>query len=67
MTMRTHITTESLLFFTGVLLITVHVQNKASWMKDAKWGVMLHYSTVKLASENLLVADALLINQNMKK
>ena len=43
----------------GFLLVSVNAQNRASWMKDAKWGVMLHYTTAMLASENLLDADSI--------
>lgn len=43
----------------GVLLLSVNAQNRASWMKDAKWGVMLHYSAKMLASENHLDPDAI--------
>lgn len=32
-------------------------------MKDAKWGVMLHYTTLVLASENALDADQINLNQ----
>lgn len=38
----------------GVLLLSVNAQNRASWMKDAKWGVMIHYQPEWLASENQL-------------
>ena len=41
----------------GFLLVSVNAQNRASWMKDAKWGVMLHYTTAMLASENQQDAD----------
>jgi alpha-L-fucosidase len=43
----------------GVLLLSVNAQNRASWMKDAKWGVMLHYSAAMLASENHLDPDSI--------
>lgn len=47
----------------GVLWIPVTAQNRASWMKDAKWGVMLHYSAAKLASENLLDPDSISLDK----
>ena len=36
------------------LITSVHAGNRASWMKDAKWGVMIHYQPEWLASENQL-------------
>jgi alpha-L-fucosidase len=36
----------------NLLSLSVIAQNRASWMKDAKWGVMIHYHTGALASEN---------------
>lgn len=47
----------------GVLLLPLTAQNRASWMQDAKWGVMLHYSAVKLASENQLDPDSINIDK----
>ena len=38
----------------GTLFLSVHAQNRASWMKDAKWGVMIHYQAEWLAAENHL-------------
>lgn len=37
-----------------VLMIPMTAQNRATWMKDAKWGVMIHYQPEWLASENQL-------------
>jgi len=45
------------------LFISINAQNRAYWMRDAKWGVMLHYSTAMLASENLLDADSINLNK----
>lgn len=36
----------------GVLMVSVNAQNRASWMRDAKWGVMIHYQADWLASDN---------------
>jgi alpha-L-fucosidase len=47
----------------GVLLLPVNAQNRAAWMKDAKWGVMLHYSAAILASENKLDPDSISIDK----
>jgi alpha-L-fucosidase len=35
-----------------VMFISLNAQNRASWMRDAKWGVMIHYQPEWLASEN---------------
>ncbi|WP_114749664.1 alpha-L-fucosidase [Pleomorphovibrio marinus] len=45
------------------ITLSVNAQNRASWMKDAKWGVMLHYSAAILASENKLDADSINIDK----
>ncbi len=34
------------------LFISINAQDRAAWMKDAKWGVMIHYQPEWLASEN---------------
>lgn len=47
----------------GILLIPVSAQNRASWMKEAKWGVMLHYSAAMLVAENHLDPDAVSIDK----
>jgi alpha-L-fucosidase len=49
--------------FLSILTLSVIGQNRAFWMKDAKWGVMLHYTTAMLASENLLDADSISLNK----
>lgn len=41
----------------GIIMISVNAQNRAAWMKDAKWGVMLHYSIERLVSNNLLESE----------
>jgi alpha-L-fucosidase len=38
----------------AALILSAHAQNRASWMKDAKWGVMIHYQPDWLAAENQL-------------
>jgi len=47
--------------FLGVLIFAANAQNRASWMKDAKWGVMVHYQAFWLASENHL--DSITLDQ----
>jgi alpha-L-fucosidase len=44
----------STIFLLSILTLSVIAQNRASWMKDAKWGVMIHYQPEWLASENNL-------------
>lgn len=41
------------LFF-SFLFYCAQAQNRASWMREAKWGVMIHYQAYWLASENHL-------------
>ncbi len=43
----------------GILLMPLTAQNRASWMKDAKWGVMLHYTPVALVSEEIPDPDVI--------
>lgn len=38
----------------GTLFVTLSAQNRAAWMQEAKWGVMIHYQPEWLASENQL-------------
>ncbi len=38
----------------GFLFLSLNAQNRASWMKDAKWGVMMHYVPQVLAADNQL-------------
>ncbi|OVE76044.1 hypothetical protein BVX97_02385 [bacterium E08(2017)] len=38
----------------AVLSVPVQAQNRAQWLQDAKWGVMIHYQRDWLASENNL-------------
>jgi len=47
----------------SIVWVSVSAQNRASWMKDAKWGVMLHYSAAILASENKLDADSISLDK----
>jgi hypothetical protein len=37
-----------------VLIIPVYAQNRAAWLQDAKWGVMIHYQPEWLAEQNQL-------------
>ncbi|MCC5929177.1 MAG: alpha-L-fucosidase [Cyclobacteriaceae bacterium] len=53
----------TILFLLGFVLVSANAQNRASWMKDAKWGVMLHYSAAILASENHLDRDSISIDK----
>jgi len=41
----------SITIFLAALLFSLNAQNRASWLKDAKWGVMIHYQPEWLASE----------------
>ena len=52
----------TLIIFIGVSLLSLNAQNRASWMKDAKLGVMLHYSAEMLASENRLDRESINID-----
>ena len=36
------------------LVLPVHAEDRAQWLQDAKWGVMIHYQPEWLASENEL-------------
>ena len=38
----------------GALIISAHAENRAAWMQDAKWGVMIHYQPEWLAEQNQL-------------
>lgn len=43
-----------LIVLLGSLTLPLHAENKAAWMQDTKWGVMIHYQPEWLASENQL-------------
>lgn len=43
-----------LIILLGVFTLTLHADNRAHWLQDAKWGVMIHYQPEWLASENEL-------------
>lgn len=45
----------------GVLLIPLTAQNRASWMQEVKWGVMIHYQPDWITSEHQL--DAITIEK----
>jgi alpha-L-fucosidase len=53
----------TIIILLGILMISVNAQNRASWMKDAKWGVMFHYTTRVLESENAQDADQINLNK----
>jgi alpha-L-fucosidase len=36
----------------GFLMLPLTAQNRASWMLEAKWGVMIHYQPIALAADN---------------
>lgn len=42
----------SLTILLGVILLSLNAQNRAEWLREAKWGVMIHYQPVWLAAEN---------------
>ena len=44
----------TLTIFLGIFFLSLNAQNRASWMKDAKWGVMMHYVPQVLAPDNQL-------------
>lgn len=43
----------------AALFLSLSAQNGAAWLKEAKWGVMLHYTATILASENHLDPDSI--------
>ncbi|WP_162417491.1 alpha-L-fucosidase [Cyclobacterium roseum] len=44
----------STILLLSIFTLSAIAQNRASWMKDAQWGVMIHYQPEWLASENQL-------------
>ncbi|HYX08237.1 MAG TPA: alpha-L-fucosidase [Bacteroidales bacterium] len=51
----------TLTVFFVILVLSLNAQNRASWMQDAKWGIMMHYVP------QVLVADNQLDSMNMDK